>query len=101
MSDLRKENRAPKVIVLENVYGAITSNGGRDLGSISKALADIGYNFGAVVIDAKDYAYHLAGDGVVVPAVEFLRLHLLNHILDHAKQSWSPLSRSRVPDASA
>ncbi len=52
MQALRKESRAPKTIVLENVCGALTSHGGKDFESICKALADGGYKSGALVIDA-------------------------------------------------
>ena len=52
MQSLAKENRKPKVVALENVYGALTSHGGRDFDAIAKALAAEGYNFGACVIDA-------------------------------------------------
>jgi DNA (cytosine-5)-methyltransferase 1 len=53
MRQLGRERRAPRVIVLENVYGALTSNEGRDFRTISASLADEGYNFGALVIDAR------------------------------------------------
>lgn len=49
---LKKESRAPKLVVLENVYGAITSHDGRDFAAIGKAFAKVGYRFGALVIDA-------------------------------------------------
>lgn len=49
---LKREGRAPGTIVLENVYGALTSRGGADFAAIGNALADGGYCFGAVVIDA-------------------------------------------------
>lgn len=52
MCQLNDRNRAPKIIALENVYGTITSNGGRDFVTLGEALADLGYRFGAVVIDA-------------------------------------------------
>lgn len=52
MRDLRREGRAPRAIVLENVYGAITSHGGRDLAAICEELAAGGYRFGPLVIDA-------------------------------------------------
>ncbi len=52
MKELRKENRAPKIIVLENVCGALTSHGGKDFISICEALAKEKYKFGALVIDA-------------------------------------------------
>lgn len=49
------ENRAPKLVVLENVCGALTSHGGRDFAAISSALSGSGYRFGAVVVDAVDF----------------------------------------------
>jgi len=52
MKALRKEARAPRLIVLENVHGVLTSNGGRDFAAIGEALSASEYNFGAVVVDA-------------------------------------------------
>ncbi|CAJ0871575.1 DNA (cytosine-5)-methyltransferase 1 [freshwater sediment metagenome] len=52
MTSLRREGRAPKTIVLENVCGALTSHGGKDFEAICGALAAEDYRFGALVIDA-------------------------------------------------
>jgi DNA (cytosine-5)-methyltransferase 1 len=52
MQRLREEKRKPRVIALENVYGAITSHGGKDFEAIIAALAAEGYRVGAMVIDA-------------------------------------------------
>ena len=52
MCDLRSEGRAPRAIVLENVFGALTSNKGQDFVAICDALTAAGYHFGALVIDA-------------------------------------------------
>jgi DNA (cytosine-5)-methyltransferase 1 len=52
MKELKKEGRAPRLIVLENVYGVLTSNGGRDFAAIGGALSNAGYSFGALVVDA-------------------------------------------------
>ncbi|HYY97813.1 MAG TPA: DNA cytosine methyltransferase [Pyrinomonadaceae bacterium] len=52
MRGLRREGRAPRAVVLENVYGAVTSHGGRDLAVICEELAAGGYLFGPLVIDA-------------------------------------------------
>lgn len=52
MRSLAAEQRAPRVIVLENVCGALTSHGGKDFAAIGGALAKAGYRFGAMVIDA-------------------------------------------------
>lgn len=52
---LRAEHRAPRIIVLENVYGAITSHEGRDMAAICGALAGEGYRFAPLVIDAAQF----------------------------------------------
>ena len=52
---LRSEGRKPSMIVLENVYGTLTSHEGKDFEAIAKSLASEGYNFGAIVIDAVQF----------------------------------------------
>jgi DNA (cytosine-5)-methyltransferase 1 len=52
MQALAAENRAPAVVVLENVCGALTSHGGEDFAAIGAALAGGDYRFGALVMDA-------------------------------------------------
>ncbi|MFC0227660.1 DNA cytosine methyltransferase [Serratia aquatilis] len=49
------EGRPPKIIVLENVYGVMTSNKGKDFASIGAVFSDAGYRFGAMVIDARHF----------------------------------------------
>lgn len=52
MEKLRTEDRQPRLVVLENVCGAITSHGGKDLAAIMSAMNRGGYLVGALVIDA-------------------------------------------------
>lgn len=52
MRRLASERRAPLIVALENVCGTLVSNNGRDFAAICKAFQDIGYRFGAVVVDA-------------------------------------------------
>jgi DNA (cytosine-5)-methyltransferase 1 len=52
MRRLAAEGRGPRIIALENVCGALTSHGGRDLQAICQAFLDLGYRCGALVIDA-------------------------------------------------
>ena len=52
MADLSDEGRAVPIIVLENVIGALTSNGGKDFQAIVDALISKGYVFGPLVVDA-------------------------------------------------
>jgi DNA (cytosine-5)-methyltransferase 1 len=49
---LRREQRAPAILVIENVVGAITSNRGRDFDVLCRSLFELGYVFGALTIDA-------------------------------------------------
>lgn len=53
MLGLQKEGRAPRMIVLENVKGAITSHQGRDLAAICEAFTDAGYSYAPLVVDAQ------------------------------------------------
>ena len=50
--DLNAEGRGPKMVAVENVYGAITSNGGRDFATLAASFSGLGYRFGAAVVDA-------------------------------------------------
>jgi DNA (cytosine-5)-methyltransferase 1 len=58
MKDLRSDGRAPRVIVLENVCGTLTSHDGKDFSAIASAMAKENYQFGAVVIDAALFVPH-------------------------------------------
>jgi DNA (cytosine-5)-methyltransferase 1 len=49
------EERAPKLVVLENVYGSLTSNQGRDFAVICRCLALANYRFGAMILDAVSF----------------------------------------------
>jgi DNA (cytosine-5)-methyltransferase 1 len=49
---LNAEGRAPRLVVVENVVGLLTSNGGADFAALCRALDDQGYRFGALEIDA-------------------------------------------------
>lgn len=53
MRALRDLGRGPRAVILENVYGALTSHGGNDFRSIARAFSGAGYRFGAMVIDAR------------------------------------------------
>ncbi|WP_370688187.1 DNA cytosine methyltransferase [Flavimaribacter sediminis] len=52
MKRLAADGRAPRIVALENVTGALTSHGGADFDAICRAFADNGYRYGALVIDA-------------------------------------------------
>lgn len=58
MRGLVAQGRAPKIIALENVCGAITSHEGKDFTSICATFHEAGYRYGALVIDAAHFLPH-------------------------------------------
>lgn len=52
MQGLDAEGRAPRILVLENVVGLLTSGEGRDFAAVCAAMAEAGYTVGALEIDA-------------------------------------------------
>lgn len=53
MEGLREKGRKPRSIVLENVCGLLTANGGADFSSLCDTVSAAGYWLGAMVIDAQ------------------------------------------------
>jgi DNA (cytosine-5)-methyltransferase 1 len=52
VQELGKEGRAPSLVVLENVCGALASHAGKDFAAIAAAIVAGKYRLGAVVMDA-------------------------------------------------
>lgn len=52
VSGLDSRGRKPRMVVIENVYGALTANDGKDFDQILMAAETAGYVMGAVVMDA-------------------------------------------------
>ncbi len=55
MQGLDTERRAPRCIVIENVTGLLTSHGGADFTALCQAMNDLGYDVGAVEMDAQSF----------------------------------------------
>jgi DNA (cytosine-5)-methyltransferase 1 len=49
---LADQGRAPRLVAVENVCGALTSRGGADFEAMARTFAEAGYRFGALVINA-------------------------------------------------
>lgn len=49
---LAREGRAPRIVAIENVCGALTSRGGRDFEILCRTWDEAGYAVGALVINA-------------------------------------------------
>jgi DNA (cytosine-5)-methyltransferase 1 len=52
INKLNLTGRSPPLLVLENVCGLLTSHDGKDFRDMCRAIATLGYSFGAVVVDA-------------------------------------------------
>lgn len=52
---LAAEGRAPRIVAIENVCGALTSRGGRDFEILCRTWAEAGYAFGALVMNADGF----------------------------------------------
>lgn len=55
IEEMRIEQRAPRIVVLENVCGALTSHGGKDFSAIVEALSGADYDLGALVVNASTF----------------------------------------------
>jgi DNA (cytosine-5)-methyltransferase 1 len=89
MKSLANEGRAPELIALENVCGALTSHGGGDFAAIGRALAHGGYRFGAVVIDAVHFLPQ-SRPRLFIIAVRAARPVPDPNILDEPSDLWHP-----------
>jgi DNA (cytosine-5)-methyltransferase 1 len=55
MRDLKANGRLPRIVVLENVVGLLTINGGEEFKAVVAALDRLGMRAGAVVVDARHF----------------------------------------------
>ena len=55
IEQLKTEERAPRMVAVENVCGALSSRGGADFERICESFAEAGYRYGALVINADQF----------------------------------------------
>lgn len=55
MKRLKVKDRLPRIIVLENVVGLLTINGGEEFKAVIAALGKLGMRAGALVVDARHF----------------------------------------------
>lgn len=89
IQELRLQGRKPSMIVLENVYGTLTSHDGKDFEAIAKSIAGEGYNFGAIVVDAVQFVPQSRPRVFIICVDE--NLAIPNEIInERALPSWHP-----------
>ncbi len=68
--DLSRQGRAPRTLVIENVTGLLSSRGGQDFTALCAALAELGYRFGALEVDAAAWSPQSRPRVFVIAALE-------------------------------
>lgn len=88
MQGLIEEDRAPKLIVLENVCGTLTSHNGKDFDAICSTFVKAGYFFGAVIVDAVHFVPHSRPRLFVIGVRDELALTTANITSDAPSAIW-------------
>ena len=100
MRDIIRLGRIPQMIVLENVIGALTSHKGEDFTTIVGALAQEGYQVGALAIDAVRFVPQ-SRPRLFVVAVHSATSVPSDYVLPSASEPWHTPSlraaHSRLP----
>jgi len=74
MTELKAQSRLPKIVVLENVVGLLTTNGGAEFKAVIAALNKLNYRLGAAVVDASHFVSQSRPRVFIVAVSKRLRL---------------------------
>jgi DNA (cytosine-5)-methyltransferase 1 len=85
---LRLRGRAPTILVLENVGGAVTSKNGRDFETVCRALKSLGYVFGGMMLDGVHFVPQ-SRPRLFIVAVEARRARLIDSFTDRPSPLWT------------
>jgi DNA (cytosine-5)-methyltransferase 1 len=95
IAELKADGRAPEMIALENVVGALTSHSGADFTAICTALKELGYRFGAMVVDAALFLPQSRARLFVVAVREDLAV---TGAVDEPQKPWHTTALKRAHD---
>ncbi len=87
--NLKEEARRPRLVVLENVCGALTSHDGRDFAAICDTIVNTEYRVGALVIDAVHFVPQSRPRLFIVAVRDDIEIPI-NLIADSASDFWHP-----------
>ena len=90
MQGLIEDDRAPALIVLENVLGTLTSHEGKDFAAICSTFVKAGYYFGAVVVDAVHFVPQSRPRLFVIGIRDDLALTAPNITAETSSALWHP-----------
>lgn len=89
MKDLKASGRLPRIVVLENVVGLLTINGGEEFKAVVAALDRLGMRAGAAVVDARHFVPQ-SRQRVFIIAVSKSAKIAADLVRDEPHQSWHP-----------
>ncbi len=92
MQSLIEEDRAPKLIILENVCGTLTSHEGKDFAAICETFVEAGYFFGALIMDAVHFVPQSRPRLFVIGVRDDIALTSQNITTDTPSLLWHPRS---------
>ena len=95
IAELKADGRAPEMIALENVVGTLTSHSGADFTAICTALKELGYRFGAMVVDAALFLPQSRARLFVVAVREDLAV---TGAVDEPQKPWHTTALKRAHD---
>ncbi len=75
MLEIIRQGRQPRIIVLENVVGTLTSHNGKDFAAIVDALQSSGYRVGALVMDAVKFLPQSRPNAALKTSISKYRRH--------------------------
>lgn len=93
--DLGAQGRKPQIVVLENVFGALTSRDGKDFELIAEAIAAEGYLVGAMLIDAVHFLPQSRPRLFIVGVDSKLKLPEQSHT-NTPTPAWHPVAMIRA-----
>lgn len=89
MKGLKARRRLPRILVLENVAGLLTTNGGEEFNTVIAALAKLEMRAGAVVVDARHFVPQ-SRPRVFIVAVSKAAKIADELVLDTSDPTWHP-----------
>lgn len=89
MKGLKARRRLPRILVLENVAGLLTTNGGEEFNAVIAALAKLEMRAGAVVVDARHFVPQ-SRPRVFIVAVSKTAKVADELVLDASDPTWHP-----------
>lgn len=89
MKNLKANGRLPRIVVLENVVGLLTINGGEEFKAVVAALDRLGMRAGAAVVDARHFVPQ-SRQRVFIIAVSKSAKIATDLVRDEPDRAWHP-----------